>query len=51
VYLRRPESRSLSDLVLTLRELTDLGVAFVSLTEAFDLTTPTGASAAPALHR
>jgi putative DNA-invertase from lambdoid prophage Rac len=34
--------RSLSDLVLTLRELADLGVAFVSLTEAFDLTTPTG---------
>ncbi len=34
--------RSLSDLVLTLQELQDLGVAFVSLTEAFDLTTPTG---------
>jgi DNA invertase Pin-like site-specific DNA recombinase len=34
--------RSLSDLVLTLRELAELGVAFVSLTEAFDLTTPTG---------
>jgi DNA invertase Pin-like site-specific DNA recombinase len=34
--------RSLSDLVLTLKELEDLGVAFVSLTEAFDLTTPTG---------
>jgi DNA invertase Pin-like site-specific DNA recombinase len=28
--------------VLTLRELTDLGVGFVSLTEALDLTTPTG---------
>ena len=34
--------RSLSDLVLTLQELQELGVAFVSLTEAFDLTTPTG---------
>jgi len=34
--------RSLSDLVLTLKELEELGVAFVSLTEAFDLTTPTG---------
>jgi DNA invertase Pin-like site-specific DNA recombinase len=34
--------RSLPDLVLTLRELAELGVAFVSLTEAFDLTTPTG---------
>ena len=34
--------RSLSDLVVTLEELQELGVAFVSLTEAFDLTTPTG---------
>lgn len=34
--------RSLSDLVMTLKELQELGVAFVSLTEAFDLTTPTG---------
>lgn len=34
--------RSLSDLVLTLKELAELGVAFVSLTEAFDLTTSTG---------
>jgi putative DNA-invertase from lambdoid prophage Rac len=34
--------RSLSDLVGTLKELQELGVAFVSLTEAFDLTTPTG---------
>ncbi len=30
--------RSLPDLVVTLRELTDLGVGFVSLTEALDLT-------------
>jgi putative DNA-invertase from lambdoid prophage Rac len=34
--------RSLPDLVVTLRELTDLGVGFLSLTEARDLTTPTG---------
>ena len=34
--------RSLPDLVLPLRELTELGVGFVLLTEALDLTTPTG---------
>jgi DNA invertase Pin-like site-specific DNA recombinase len=34
--------RSLADLVLTLKELTELGVGFISLTEALDLTTPTG---------
>ncbi len=34
--------RSLADLMVTLRELTELGVGFVSLTEALDLTTPTG---------
>lgn len=34
--------RSLPDLVVTLREITDLGVGFVSLTEALDLTTATG---------
>ena len=34
--------RSLPDLVVTLRELTELGIGFVSLTEALDLTTPTG---------
>jgi putative DNA-invertase from lambdoid prophage Rac len=34
--------RSLVDLVVTLKELAGLGVAFVSLTEALDLTTPTG---------
>jgi putative DNA-invertase from lambdoid prophage Rac len=34
--------RSLADLVLTLKELAELGVGFVSLTEAFDMTTPTG---------
>jgi putative DNA-invertase from lambdoid prophage Rac len=34
--------RSMADLVATLQELRDLGVGFVSLTEALDLTTPTG---------
>jgi putative DNA-invertase from lambdoid prophage Rac len=34
--------RSVADLVLTLQELHELGVGFVSLTEALDLTTPTG---------
>jgi putative DNA-invertase from lambdoid prophage Rac len=34
--------RSLVDLVVTLKELAELGVGFVSLTEALDLTTPAG---------
>ena len=34
--------RSLVDLVVTLKELADLGVSFVSISEALDLTTPTG---------
>jgi putative DNA-invertase from lambdoid prophage Rac len=34
--------RSVADLMTTLRELIDLGVGFVSLTEALDLTTPSG---------
>jgi putative DNA-invertase from lambdoid prophage Rac len=34
--------RSLADLVVTLKELNELGVGFVSLNEALDLTTPTG---------
>jgi putative DNA-invertase from lambdoid prophage Rac len=34
--------RSLVDLVVTLKETGGVGVAFVSLTEALDLTTPTG---------
>lgn len=34
--------RSLADLVVTLKELAELGVGFISLTEALDLTTPTG---------
>lgn len=34
--------RSVTDLLATLQELDHLGVGFVSLTEALDLTTPTG---------
>jgi putative DNA-invertase from lambdoid prophage Rac len=34
--------RSVTDLMATLQELTGLGVGFVSLTEALDLTTPSG---------
>lgn len=34
--------RSLADLIVSLKELTDLGVGFVSLTETLDLTTPSG---------
>jgi putative DNA-invertase from lambdoid prophage Rac len=34
--------RSLADLVATLKELSDLGIGFVSLNEAIDLTTPSG---------
>jgi putative DNA-invertase from lambdoid prophage Rac len=34
--------RSLADLVVTLQELSALGVGFVSLTEALDLATPSG---------
>jgi putative DNA-invertase from lambdoid prophage Rac len=34
--------RSVTDLLATLQELEHLGVGFVSLTEAFDLTTPAG---------
>ena len=37
-----PLGPSLPDLVVTLRELTELGIGFVSLTEALDLTTSTG---------
>jgi len=35
-------SRSVTDLLSSLNELTDLGVAFISITEAVDLTTATG---------
>ena len=34
--------RSMPDLAVTLSELSELGVGFVSLTEAIDLSTPTG---------
>lgn len=34
--------RSVADLLVTLQELNHLGVGFVSLTEALDLTTPSG---------
>jgi DNA invertase Pin-like site-specific DNA recombinase len=34
--------RSVADLMATLGEMTELGVGFVSLSEALDLTTPTG---------
>lgn len=34
--------RSVSDLMATIKELSDLGVGFVSLNEALDLTTPAG---------
>jgi putative DNA-invertase from lambdoid prophage Rac len=38
--------QSLVDLAVTLKDLAELGVAFVSLTEALDLTTPTGCAMA-----
>lgn len=34
--------RSLADLIVSLKDLTDIGVGFVSLTETLDLTTPSG---------
>src|SRR5438094_9830981 len=34
--------RSVTDLLITLQELAHLGVGFVSLTEALDVTTPSG---------
>src|SRR5215831_5053788 len=37
-----PWGRSMADLLTTLQELRDLDVGFVSLTEALDLTTPSG---------
>jgi DNA invertase Pin-like site-specific DNA recombinase len=41
--------RSVTDLLATLQELEHLGVDFVSLTEALDLTTPTGRAMAALL--
>ena len=34
--------RSLPDLIVSLQELNELGVSFISLTEALDMTTPSG---------
>jgi DNA invertase Pin-like site-specific DNA recombinase len=42
VWRRDRWGRSVADLVSTLQELQHLGVAFVSLTKALDLTTPAG---------
>ena len=41
--------RSVADLLATLQELQHLGVGFVSLTEALDLTTPAGRAMAALL--
>src|SRR5476649_1072230 len=41
--------RSVADLLVTLQELQHLGVGFVSLTEALDLTTPAGRAMAALL--
>ena len=41
--------RSVTDLLATLQELEHLGVGFVSLTEALDLTTPAGRAMAALL--
>jgi putative DNA-invertase from lambdoid prophage Rac len=41
--------RSVTDLLATLQELEQLGVGFVSLTEALDLTTPAGRAMAALL--
>ena len=43
--------RSVTDLLATLQELEHLGVGFVSLTEALDLTTPAGRAMAGAVGR
>lgn len=42
VYKLDRWGRSLADLVTTLQELTELGVAFVSLSDAIDMSTPSG---------
>ena len=43
--------RSVTDLLATLQELEHLGVGFVSLTEALDLTTPAGRAMACLISR
>jgi DNA invertase Pin-like site-specific DNA recombinase len=42
LFLKLRWGRSLVDLVTTLQELMTLGVGFVSLSEALDMTTPSG---------
>jgi len=42
VYKLDRWGRSLADLVTTLQELTELGVAFVSLSDSIDMSTPSG---------
>ena len=42
--------RSVPDLAVSLKELNELGVAFVSLTEALDLTTASGRAMAGLLY-
>jgi len=51
VLVRRLDrwGRSVTDLLATLQELEHLGVGFVSLTEALDLTTPSGRAMAAML--
>ena len=51
VLVWRPDrwGRSVTDLLATLQELDHLGVGFVSLTEALDLTTPAGRAMAAML--
>ena len=44
-----PLGRSVTDLLATLQELEHVGVGFVSLTEALDLTTPAGRAMAALL--
>ncbi len=46
---REIDGRSVADLLATLQELEHLGVGFVSLTEALDLTTPAGRAIAALL--
>jgi putative DNA-invertase from lambdoid prophage Rac len=41
--------RSMADLITTLQELNALGIGFISLTEALDMTTPTGRAMAALL--
>lgn len=52
LFVSGPQDRwgqSLLDLIGTLDELTHLGVGFVSLTEALDMTTPSGRALAGTL--